>query len=439
MIKKRAIALLCIMSFGVVHSRHLIKECTTLIYIAADNDLDIFAERNIKQMMKVGQSEHLNIVLCVNTSEKKYSIKTTKIISIEKNNARILKKTTLPQYTDSGKSETLVDFCTYAIEEFPARNYVLIFWNHGTGALDPFVRRQIPTSDIFLFDAESDPSTSPCYLDNLTLTNNLRPPLKAICFDDSTGNFLTEKTMVSALQQICEGPLKGKKFDIIGFDACLMAMIETAFSIKDFANIMVASQEVELGAGWDYKKVFTPFLFKNLSPHEFGKHIVEAYSKTYNFIDDFTLSCIDLTKIDPLVQNIQQLAQFLHSRCTKKSNTLFFDLIKASRHKHSCTHFDEPDYIDLHHFYKNLLHNVAHLPHCNNNILIQEIDDLKRLLITGMEFMQQTVIMRSAGKYFPEAQGLSIYFPEHTIHKSYKSNKFATHSYWFSFLKSYFS
>lgn len=427
------------MSFGTAHSRLAIKECTTLIYIAADNDLDIFADRNIKQMMQVGASEYLNIVLCVNTSEKKYSTKTTKIISIEKNNARILKKTTLPQYTDSGKSETLVDFCTYAIEEFPAHNYVLIFWDHGTGALDPFVRRQLPTSDLFLFNPEPDSSNPPHYLDNLALTNNFRPPLKAICFDDSTGNFLTEKTITTALRQICKGPLQGKKFDIIGFDACLMAMIETAFSIKDFANIMIASQEVELGAGWNYKKVFTPFLFQNLSPQEFGKHIVKAYAKTYNFIDDFTLSCIDLTKIDPLVKNIQQLAQFLHSRCTQKSNTHFFDLVKASRHKHSCTHFDEPDYIDMHHFYKNLLHNVAHPSFCNNNPSTQEIDDLKRILTEGMDLMQQTVIMRSAGQYFPEAQGLSIYFPEHAIHRSYKSNKFATHSYWLSFLKSYFS
>jgi hypothetical protein len=437
--KKLIIAFLCSFFLTALNGMQPVKEWTILIYIAADNDLDIFADRNIKQMIKVGPSQYVNIILCVNTSEKKYKIKTSKIVIVEKNNAKILKRETQAQYTDSGNQQTLIDFCTYALEKYPSHKTALIFWDHGTGALSPFSRRNLPTSDMFLFDAEQVAPSSTHYLDNISLLQKSTPPVKAICFDDSTGNFLTEKKIITALRKVCKGSLKNKKFDLIGFDACLMAMIETAFFLKEFANIMVASQEVELGDGWDYKKVLTPFLFKDLSPCEFGKHIVESYAKTYSFIDDFTLSCVDLTKIEPLEKNIQQLARFFNHQCSTKNNSCAFDLIKASRYRHTCTHFDEPDFIDLQHFYKNLLQNTLNISHPSPNFMIPEISDLKALLESGIKLMRQATITNATGSYFPHAKGLSIYFPEHSIHRSYKNNSFATNSFWLPFLKTYFS
>ena len=415
------------------------KNWTILVYMAADNDLDIFADRNIKQMMKVGASKNFNLVLCVNTCEKKYKIKTTKIISIEKNNARILKKTTQPRLTDSGNEQTLIDFCKYAITMFPAEKYALIFWDHGTGAIDPFMRRNIRTSDLFLFDQNESSQFSPDYLSSINITEQEKPQYKAFCFDDSTGNFFTEKKVTKALTKICSECLDNKKFDLIGFDACLMAMIETASFIKEFGNFMVASQEVELGAGWDYKKVLTPFLFKDLSPEEFGRHIVDTYAQTYNFIDDYTLSCIDLQKLEPLEENIKQIAHLLHTFCKQKSNTFIFDAIKTSRFRHTCTHFDEPDFIDLVHFYQNLLHNLQKRAHCNTKKATHLNTDLERLLQQGIEFAQQTVVANKTGPYFSDASGISIYFPEYSIHRSYKSNSFATNLLWLPFLKTYFS
>ena len=85
MVNKKIIVLLVYSFFMTnIQSIQQKKEWTVLVYIAADNDLDIFADRNIKQMTKVGSSEYINIILCVNTSEKKYKSKTSKIISVEK-------------------------------------------------------------------------------------------------------------------------------------------------------------------------------------------------------------------------------------------------------------------------------------------------------------------------------------------------------------------
>ena len=44
----------------------------------------------------------------------------------------------------------------------------------------------------------------------------------------------------------------GNKFDWIGFDACLMGMLEVADVLSPYANYMIASEELEAGSGWNY-------------------------------------------------------------------------------------------------------------------------------------------------------------------------------------------
>lgn len=430
-----ALALLC--CFATIFATRDIKPWTVLIYIAADNDLSVFKDSNINQMKKVGSNKNINIVLCVNSSEQKYNTKKSQIVLIEKNNAQILKTTSRPQGTDSGNPEVLIDFCEYALREFPAEKNALIFWDHGTGALDPFRSSRINTSELFLFNPENEAHSSPDFLGSISIEEKTSTSIKAICFDDSTGNFLTEKKLLYALEKICSKFLNGKKFNIIGFDACLMAMIEVGSFLKNFADLLVASEEVELGAGWDYKKVLMPFLLRDLLPEEFGAHIVDSYAKTYSFIDDFTLSCVNLEAMDLLEKNILEFTTFFKERFAQQNSSYFLNLIKISRYKHICTHFDEPDYIDLQHFYENMLHNLARSAE-SNTALSEQQKEIVQILEQGISLVQKSIIKNQAGSYFSSANGLSIYFPEYSIHRSYKNNSFATKTSWFSFLRSYF-
>ena len=56
----------------------------------------------------------------------------------------------------------------------------------------------------------------------------------------------------------------GVHFDFIGFDACLMATAETAYSLKDHSNYLVASEETEPGTGWEYTSLLNT-ISKNTS------------------------------------------------------------------------------------------------------------------------------------------------------------------------------
>ena len=49
----------------------------------------------------------------------------------------------------------------------------------------------------------------------------------------------------------------GHKVDVVGADACLMAMIEVAGELASSTDFFVASQDLEPGDGWPYDELLT--------------------------------------------------------------------------------------------------------------------------------------------------------------------------------------
>lgn len=427
---------LCSFSFYCLPAEQ--KSWTVLIYIAGDNDLDIFVDRNLKQMQKVGSNEHINIVAQVNIKEGRNQQKVSKMVLIKKDSLKILEQHKQPHQTDSGNPQNLISFCAKAIAQFPADHYALIFWNHGTGPLDPHMEasRTISISDLLKFGKGAQQKNSSPFFHCPEIMDTEQDLYKGICFDDSTGNFFTEAKLLFALQSIHEQALEGKKFDLIGFDACLMATAEIASLLKPFARYMVASQEVELGTGWDYKRVFLPFQNRTLTPEAFGKHIVNVYAKTYHFIDDFTLSCLDLEHMESLEKSIKELALLLYQSPFPLQDSLL-EALRSSRYKHACTHFDEPDLIDLQHFLSNLKALLSEFSKLYN----QEYELFSKIIaqhiFVTLKILEKLILEVKNGRQFDRAGGLSIYFPEHTVHHSYHLNSFAYATKWISFLNYY--
>lgn len=407
------------------------KDTTVLIYIAADNDLGPYARKNLKQLMDTGSSPHMNIVAQLDTRITG-NIKITRRYFIEKNKLIVMNHNDpSSQQMDSGSPETLIQFCRWAIKGFPARNYVLILWNHGTGIIDIGRPRSINPLQLFSFN----PSTNLIELDRsipfLELLQKEHTE-RGICFDDSTGHYLTNQGLEYALREI------GQKFSCICFDACLMAMIEVADIIKEYADFMVASQEVELATGHHYQKMLEPLLSKPMEKQTFVNHIVKAYGNLYQTItQDYTQSAINLALLKPLQENISLVSQLLLESMKIQQGTTIREAIKASRHKLLCTHFNEPSYIDLGHFYQNILFNLKNFKYRDGNRAKTIKEELSTALIQGKELIAKTVTANAVGKNLNRATGISIYFPEKSIHNSYKNTKFAATNNWYGFLAYY--
>jgi hypothetical protein len=262
---------------------------------------------------------------------------------------------------------------------------------------------------------------------------------RGICFDDTTGHYLTNQGLEQALSIICEKHLQGQKLGIIACDACLMAMIEFAALVKPYAEFLVASQEVELGTGWNYHRAFAPLTHKKLSPEDLSTHIVEAYSETYQHITrDYTQSSINLMHVDKIEQNIDMIAQLLIFGVENQKNNSIRNALKASRHRLNCTHFDEPTYIDLSHWYSNLLGHIKQMHLVNQEQEIAFKEALINTLSNGIEIITNLlVVANKKGSNLPGAHGISIYFPEHRIHNSYPRTGFARKTHWTKFIEHY--
>ena len=202
---------------------------------------------------------------------------------------------------------------------------------------------------------------------------------------------------------------------------------------------MVGSQEVELGTGWNYARVLAPFVFGTISPKTFGVHIVQAYAKTYASIMDYTQSATDLNAISEIESNISKVAQHILKIIKQHKEIALQKILKVSRSKHFCTHFDEPSFVDLHHLYENILTNINESSHEieKSNTLVA---NLKNLLHDGCALIKKAILANKTGPKHTKAQGLSVYFPEHGIHSSYRKNRFAVdNESWLELLHYYHS
>lgn len=163
-----------------------------------------------------------------------------------------------------GSEETLSEFLAFAKENYPANKTGFIFWNHGGGSVN------------------------------------------GAAFDENFGNdSLTLDEMYRAFGANYELSEEKPPFELIGFDTCLMATVDAAYTYSDIGKYLVASQELEPGNGWYYTG-WAEALGENpqMDGLELGKIICDTYVEGCELVgtaDNITLSVTNLAKISELL------------------------------------------------------------------------------------------------------------------------------------------
>ena len=410
------------------------KPWTIMIYIAGANDLEPFVWPNIRQLARIGSNDFCNIIVQLNEKNKN---KPTQRYLIVKNKAILLnpEEAQAGIKLDSGNEKTLIDFCSFCIDEYPSKQTSLILWNHGAGVIDPGISKTTNVlEEFFSFNPDSlmlEINRSIEFLETIILKDK-----RGICFDEIYKSYLTNAKIVKALNTVTKKI--GKPIDLLGLDACLMAMHEFGVLVKPYCRMMVASQEVELGWGWNYATALARFEHGTLSPKELAGEIVKSYGNAYKDITpDYTLSACNLEKINKLDDNISEVAGLLVECLRHQKHDSVHTTVQYCRSRKQCTHFEEPSYIDLGHFFKNLITHIDRIDlESDKSFLKKElVSKLKKSLVT----IEQVVFAKANGKNLSSATGLSIYFPHQTkfIHSSYQSSTFARDNQWINFLKTF--
>ena len=172
-----------------------------------------------------------------------------------------------------GQASTFADFLRFVEEEYPASHTAVVLWDHGGG------------------------------------------PLKGACFDEQVGfDALTLPELDEAFSAAVEAR-GGRPYDLVGFDACLMGSLETAVTLEDDASWLVASEELEAGAGWSYVELLAA-LGKGADAREAGTAICDGYvAKSAKRKKDATatLALIDLSKAAAVEDALNGLLEALRA------------------------------------------------------------------------------------------------------------------------------
>ncbi len=254
---------------------------TIMVYMAGDNGkvfntsagpVRLMAEmtsagyKDLWKMGQVGTTDACAVTCLFDTLQSSY------LVEVRKGNGMSNSIVQPMGEVNMGDPQNLRNFIIRSVRDYPADHYALIFWNHGLGWLDVDIYAGVRS-------ASTGPTHQPIFRSTprrIAGGEKTRP----IAFDDSSKDFLDTQDMRWALSDA--GDATGRRLDLIGMDACLMAMIEGARELAPFSDYFVASQEVEPMDGWPYAAILKAI---NAQPKVGGETlaelIVDEYARSY--------------------------------------------------------------------------------------------------------------------------------------------------------------
>jgi hypothetical protein len=178
---------------------------------------------------------------------------------------------------DMGNPSTLTALLAFAARSFPAEHLALVIWGHGTGwrlgRSDAGPRRPLSGVRVAGFD------------------------------DSSAGDPLYTAEIAAAMA--------GSGVEVLGLDVCLGAMLETAYELRECAQILVASEDVTSPDGWEYHGLLQRLAAGDLSRDAFVAAAVDAYAEQYATTAGSTISALDLGRIGAVNESLNAFSDAL--------------------------------------------------------------------------------------------------------------------------------
>ncbi len=370
------------------------KEWTIMIYINAKNDLEEYGMKDVNEMEMIGSCDKVNIVVELgrmdgfDSSEGDWTGSRRYLIQKDNSTSAI----TSPILADLGKVDMgdwkhLVDFGLWAKTKYPAKKYMLIVWNHGTGW-----EKSVKS----IMD-------------------------KGLSYDFETANHFTTPQLGAALNEI-------GRLDVYASDACLMQMVSIAYEIKNNITYIVGSEATELADGYTYNTMLKPIVSNpEITAYQAAKVIVDAYFNHYRSIKKgSTQSFIRTAALDKLIILMNDWA-FAATQSKEK------DLIKHSMFR--AQRYSATDHTDLYHFLSLVTSKTLNAElKTKGEVLMNHI---KESVVAYNKHTNSPGTWWSGPVDYSDSRGIAIYMPPYRYNPDYDELKIAQHSNWDEFIKWY--
>lgn len=372
--------------------KYSIPDWTFLIFLAADNNLaegDLDLE-DFNEMEEVGSSNDMRIIVQWDHSadySSSVSWSGCRRYHVDKGTTDSIESTLIENMgtVDSGSPDVLYQFVRWGLRTYPAQKTAVILWDHGSGW------RRVDRKNI---------------------------PMKSICVDEDSGTAISTSEMFDSFSDM-KTFRNGTKIDLMGMDACLMQMIEIAYGMRQYANVIVGSQASEPGYGWYYAG-FLQEVANNtsMSASTVGKKIVQTYSDGMTSDQEayLTLSAVDLTKLTDLGDAVDNFATKAINNFSAEESTLANANSNAQQVDSNYT-----DYKDLYDFAEYVYNNAS----------TSELMSAAQTLLSAID---NAIIAEEHGSYYSDSHGLSVWLPNSTQYDNYSSSydnlSFASDTNW---------
>ncbi len=323
---------------------------TVMVYLCG-TDLESksgMASSDLKEMASASLSSNIDVLVYTggckawktsgisNTSNQIYKIENGRIRCLVNNDGN----------DSMTKSSTLARFIKYCSNNYPANRNILVMWDHGGGSISGFG-----------YDERNAQSGS--------------LSLKGI--DDA---------LTSA----------GVKFDIVGFDACLMGTLENALMLEKHADYLIGSEETEPGVGWYHTNWLNKLSLDPAIPStELGKTIIDDFVSYCNQKcpgQKTTLSLVDLAELSATVP--KEFTEFATETADKINSSDFKVVSDARKNTREFAVSSKTDQVDL--------------VHLALNINTKESGELANAILGAVKYNKTSSSINNA-------YGLAIYFP----------------------------
>jgi hypothetical protein len=363
------------------------KEWTVMFYMDGANDLEPHMANAMLDLEKAGSSDKINLVSQIarlsqdellKIMEEKYkndpkaleSVKNHKTgidgdwhgvrrYYVVKNNDT---ESRHPYYTsnmvenlyltDISHPQTLSDFVSWGMKNYPAKHYMLVLMDHGAGWPG-------------------------------ALSND---------FSGSDGQMMSTPSIAEALKSA--EARAHKKLDIIHFDTCLMGAAEVAYQLKDSADYMIASEEIGSSAALRYGNIIEKIdkIVRNTetTPRDISRLIVNHFTKDNP--DAFkTHAAIDLKEMEKVKMSLDEAIEALNK--TDTPMPVLKDVVKSVQsYGRMAPYHPFTDYRDL----KDLAVTIQN----DDRITDENLKKAAKKLIFTIE--QAVVALKPPSKYVKE-------------------------------------
>ena len=302
-----------------------------------------------------------------------------------------------------------------------AHKYALIFSGHSLGF-----------QDIGLFKDETSGKS-------MKMTDFYAVLQGLVCTKEQLEEIAKENLWEGEVREIETTVLLGKKLDLLGFDSCVMGMLEVGYQFNYVAKTMIASEGSVPSAGWTYAKILGCLARehdRDLDTRSVAELFVKQFIRSQ---DSYTVGGVsvdmaawDLSRFGPLADAFDGLSEVLIACFEDEGSRIYRQMERVILQVHwKCQSYMYDQNVDLGDFCELLDRECGLVAEELGGEEVELLELVQKQCRQVLKELKKAVILSGfSGGGYQYSHGVSVFFP--WSREAYEVSRKNYESLWFA-------